>query len=446
MSKTNGNPPRTGLAVVGKPAGALAVGSPRDAQPSNRLSDVSPHHLSALPLSDELGWLDELSGQVVRGGVYLLGGAPGGFKSGLALQLSLDLNRRGIRTLSIMTEEPSHRLRERALTMTNQWPKSHVERAFSNLHVESDLADIEALPSFLSHHVLNPMGRYHGVQMIVLDSIQGHGLSAAATRRYERLYEFTGLCKSANITTVLVSHVTKRGEIAGPRALEHNSDAVWFLRRSMAYRMLFVTKNRFGPTAFKPLALELDPLSITLRPSPHAQSITSIARTFLGRGMGAMEVQASVALSGFGARGKVTAPGLPRREIEQLVACLNGVPGIEMGELDFALHCRLPGSRPYHAVLGLPLSLALVSSYIQRPIPSHQLQIGEIDLCRAVRDLPDPLIEELAEAITSGAIPTPLRVLAPPSAITHLPRAPGIELLPCRRFDDALHHTWPDLR
>ena len=399
-----------------------------------------------MPLSGELNWLGDLCGEFVQGGVYLLGGAPGGFKSGLALQVLLDLARQGQRVLSVLTEEPAHRLKDRALRMTAQWPKHDVERALSNMLVETDLQDIESFERFIATHVLSPAGKYNGAGLIVLDSIQGHGLSGAATRTYERLYDALRLIKAAGITIILVSHVTKKGQIAGPRSLEHNVDAAWLLRKTMSYRMLFVPKNRFEPASLKPLALELDPVTVTLRRSPHAQSMTSVARTYMGGGMGIAEVQAAVGLSGFGSRGKVLAPGLPKRDIEQLVACLSGVEGIEIDELDFTLHCRLPGGRPYRNVLGLPLCMALVSSYVQRPIPAHQLQIGEVDLLRSVRDLPELLVEEVGQAIASGQLPHPVRLLCPPSTADVLSTDAGVELVPCRRLDDAIFATWPELR
>jgi DNA repair protein RadA/Sms len=412
----------------------------------NSLLDVAAHRQEWLPLSDVYEWATELCGGFLRGGSYLLGGTPGAFKSGLALQLALDLNRQGVRTLSILTEEPAYRLKDRAIRMTSHWPKADVQRALSHLHVETDLQDIEDLPRFVATHVLSSTGRYHGVKLIVLDSIQGHGLSGAATRTYERLYEAMRLLKADSITTILVSHVTKRGQIAGPRALEHNCDAVLLLRKTMNYRMLFVPKNRFGPCALRPLAMELDPISVTLRRSPHAQAMTSVARTFMGNGVGLAEVQASVALSSFGSRGKVMAPGLPRRDIEQLVACLGGVEGIEIDDLDFVVHCRLPGSRPYQNVLGLPLCMSLVSSYVQRPIPANQLQLGEIDLLRTVRDLPGSLVQQLSDALVGGALPLPLRLLCPPSAAEQMAAPEGVELVPCRRLDDAIFNTWPELR
>ena len=432
-------------------APAVAVADPSHAatimlQPTRTcLLNVSQMSHESLLLSAENEWHTAFAGPIMRGASTLLGGAPGAFKSGLALQLFLDLARQGVPQLVIATEEPPHRLKERALRMTSNWSRADVERAFSHLFIESDLQDIESLPRFVANHVFSPTGRYHGVQMIGLDSIQGHGLPAAATRRYERLFEAMRLCKGANISMLLISHVTKRGEIAGPRALEHNCDVVWLLRKTMSYRMLFVPKNRFGPCALKPLALDLDPLTVTMRPAPHAVAMTSVARTFLGNGLGAGEIQASVALSNFGSRGKVMAPGLPRREIEQLVACLSGVEGIEIDELDFTLHCRLPGSRPYLPWLGLPLCMALVSSYVQRPIPPNQVQVGEIDLLRSVRDLSAAFVEQLADAVAAGELGTPLRLLCPAPVAPHIPHGSGVEIVPCRRLDDAIFATWPEL-
>jgi predicted ATP-dependent serine protease len=90
------------------PSGTLPVVHSKAS--TNRLLDVGQFRNERVPLSEEMSRLDELCGQVIQGGVYLVGGAPGGFKSGLALQVSLDLNRQGVRSLSILTEEPAHRL------------------------------------------------------------------------------------------------------------------------------------------------------------------------------------------------------------------------------------------------------------------------------------------------------------------------------------------------
>jgi predicted ATP-dependent serine protease len=147
-----------------------------------------------------------------------------------------------------------------------------------------------------------------------------------------------------------------------------------------------------------------------------------------------------------GATAKVTAPGLPRKEIDQYLSALCQVPGFELADFDLAIQCRVPGERRYRSVLGLPLTLALAGSYIQQPIPSNQLHLGEIDLCRNVRDVPAALLNDLSNAIASGEVVVPLRVLCPPSAVAQLPRGNGITVVPCKRLDDAIFATWPQLR
>ena len=92
------------------------------------------------------------------------------------------------------------------------------------------------------------------------------------------------------MTALLICHVTKKSEIAGPRALEHNIDCAWVLRKAMNYRPLFVPKNRFGPETCRPLPLEVDPIRVCLRVSPHASTMTSVARSYLP-GLGATEIQ-----------------------------------------------------------------------------------------------------------------------------------------------------------
>jgi DNA repair protein RadA/Sms len=400
-----------------------------------------------LVLSDQLKWLTEPLGQFWQGYVYLVAGQPGSRKSGLSLQVALDLAQRGQKVLFILTEEPASRLLERALRMMSAWPPEQVRRTLSNLLVEENLQAVEALPRYLGMNVLSAGGRFHGVSLIVLDSIQGQGLSAGATAEWESVYEFFRLCQMARITVLAVCHSTKRHDAAGPRSLQHNVDAIVVLRQMIRCRLLFVVKNRGGPASLSnAVKLELDPITLTLREAPHAKLMTAVARTYLGAALGAAEVQSSVGLSGFGSRGRVVAPGLPRKEIEQLIATIGQIEGVGFDDLDFQIQCRLPGDRVYRGVLGLPLCLALMASFVQKSIPPRQLQLGEIDLFRNVRDLPAALVNDLATAISVGELPTPLRLLVPPSAAAQLPTGRGVEVVPVRKLDEAMFATWPELR
>lgn len=416
--------------------------------PANSLLRFGSGKVTPLSLSPAMTWFGEVVGTFARGGCYLLAGAPGSRKSGLAMQLALDLARWGSRVLIVATEEPAARLRERAGRMTSHWSPDEARLALSNLQVETNIVGVESLPALVSRNVLTPGGAYHGIDLLILDSIQGQGLPSSASGRYEKLYEATRLCGSAGLTTLLISHVTKRNEIAGPRALEHNVDCVLVLKRTMSHRMLFVPKNRHGPTVLRdPLPLVLDPVSLVLNPAPHGRAMTAVARTWLGTGTGGVsELQCSVGLASFGSRGKVLAPGMPRKEIEQLIACIGQMPGVEIGDLDFAIHARLPGGGRYHHAAGLALAMSLLSSYLQRPVPKENLYLGEIDLCTNVRNVPVEIVVALGPELYTGAIDLPVRLIVPPDAAALLPSDNDIELLPCRSLQQAMHLTWPELR
>jgi DNA repair protein RadA/Sms len=400
-----------------------------------------------LELSKALDWLKQRLNKLVVGGVYLLAGQPGIGKSRLAIQIALDLGRKGKKTLYVLTEENKESLAERATQMSSDWPLPDSKKARRLIEPCEEVYDVETLPSFLVQAVLNPNGKYRNVDLIVIDSIQGHGLSAAATRKYHQVYEFCRNCKAARITVVLIAHVTKKGDIAGPKDLEHNVDCVIVMRKAMVYRPLFVPKNRFGPAVLKPVPLEMDKVTTSLRMSPHSDIVTSVARTYLGKRIGFAETQAAVTLPSYGTKGKITAPGLPRREIEQLTTCISQIPDMDIGDLDYTIHCRLPGEKLYRSQLGLPLCMALIASYIQKDIPQYHVYIGEIDLLRKVREVPDQVILDLWESIQNGEIPSPIRVFCSRSAAELIrDDVEGATIIACDRLDDAVFYTWPELR
>lgn len=411
------------------------------------LLGVSNIQHAEIPLSDELSWFKQAIGRFVEGGVYLVAGQPGIGKSTLGLQVALDLGRQNIPSLYILTEQSKEDVAERARLMTSKWPRADFERAMRLIHPEDSIFDVGNLPNFLTQQVIAQSGRYHGVKLIVLDSIQGQGLSAAATKQYKQVYDFCRHCKSDRVTTLLVAHVTKRGEIAGPKDLEHNVDCVLYMRKAFVYRPMFVPKNRFGPAVLTAIPLMMDKKTTALYLSPLSQSISSVARTFFGREALNAEAQAAVALPSYGTRGAITAPGLPRKEIEQLLNCISQVPDLDLGDLSYTIQCRLPGERRYRRLLGLPLSMALIASYVQREIPRYHMYLGELDLLRRVREVPDDLILDLWEAIEQGEIQTPIRIFLP-STSAHLIRQdlPNATVVACDRLEDAIYATWPDLK
>ncbi len=150
--------------------------------------DETEYH--ELELSENLDWLRQRIEKFVVGGVYLLAGQPGIGKSRLSVQIALDLGQHGYKSLYVLTEQSKDELAKVARQMTSDWPTNDANKARRNIAPEESVYDIETLPSFLAHQVMNPSGKYNGVNFIVIDSVQGHGLSASATRKYKQLYEF----------------------------------------------------------------------------------------------------------------------------------------------------------------------------------------------------------------------------------------------------------------
>lgn len=417
------------------------------------LLGVDIQDLNEIPLTSKLDWLRYRIDKLVEGGVYLLAGEPGIGKTALAIQIALDLGIQEINTLYILNEQSKSDLATRAKQISSKWSSKDREKALKLVQpigTEDGLYDdITNLPTFLSHQVIGQTGRYHslGAKLIVVDSIQGQGLSSVATKQYRQVYDFCRRCKTEGITTLLIAHVTKRGEIAGPKDLQHNVDCVLYMKKALAYRPLFVPKNRFGPAVLHPIPLEMDRITTSLRLSPHSESMSTVARTYLGRNYGIAEAQAAIALPTLGSRPQIIAPGLPRKEIEQLINCISQIPDMDIGDLSYTIQCRLPGEQRYRSIMGLPLAMALIASYLQREIPRHHIYIGELDLLRQVREVPELIIEELWDAIEANEIPTPIRIYCPTRSASLIRE--GVRdatVVSCNRLEDALYKTWNDLQ
>ncbi|MEX2673458.1 MAG: AAA family ATPase [Phycisphaeraceae bacterium] len=403
--------------------------------------------LNSLELSDELDFLSDAVHRFSAGGLYLYAGAPGGGKSTLSLQTGLDLGRRGVPSLFILTEQSAASVKARAQQMLSEQLRDEADRAMSMISVEPNVRDITMLPTFAMHEVLHPSGKYHGVKLIVLDSIQGEGLASAATKAYSKVLEFGRMCTREGITVILVSHVTKRGEIAGPKTLEHGVDVSLVLRKAMMYTLLSVRKNRFGPTQLRGIPLMMEPSTTRFVKALHAHAQPSAANTYGGATIGIRQVQVAISVPPDGQRAKVTAPGLPRKEIDQLIGCINQIEGLDLSELDHRIQCRMPRSGQYLTYFSLPLCMAMISSYARLPIPQNHLYLGEIDLFRKVLDVPLDVLTDLIATIDNAEIATPLKVFAPPSAEAYLSDArEGVKVISCSTLEDAIGQTWPNLR
>jgi DNA repair protein RadA/Sms len=194
-------------------------------------------------------------------------------------------------------------------------------------------------------------------------------LAAGATKQYQSLYKYNDLAKNAGLCSLLIGHITKRGQVAGPKDLEHNIDAMVYLRRAFRLRPLFVPKNRFGPAVFDPLVLTMDNDG-RLSKAPHTTAQSSVVCGWSGVGENLTEAQTTVSLPRYGSSAELNAPNLPRARVKQLMTTLSQLNDVDVSNLSYSINCFFPGRQPYAAELDLPLAVALLSSYLQRQMPT----------------------------------------------------------------------------
>ncbi len=367
-----------------------------------RIDEISDRGRDLLEVSS-LPWLGKaIAPGFIRGGVYLLAGEPGIGKTTLSIQLLGDLAQQQIKVLYVTTEQGLGDLK-RAVCRIHGASGGQLPAAIrENFLFDDSVEDIDALPRFLARRVLTEGEEYHGVEAIVIDSVQGRGLASTATQKYRALYEFTENAKAQGLVTILTGHVTKKGQIAGPKDLEHNVDCVMYIRRAFRLRPFFVPKNRFGPALLDPLVLMMDEKG-RLKESPHRAAKSTAVLGYAGIGEELAEGQASVTLPRYGSRPELNAPFLPGKKVKQLLSILSTVKEVDLTDLSYEINCYVPRQQRYREELDLPISIALLSSYLQRPVPGKSLFVGELDLTRRVRSPENTYLAALASLLSGPA-------------------------------------------
>ena len=402
-----------------------------------------------------LPWLEEAIGEgFVRGGTYLLAGEPGIGKTTLALQILGDIAQRGMKVLYVTTEQGLSDIK-RALQRIHGTKDGRLPRGISeNFFMDDGVEDIDALPKFLARRVLTDGQDYHGAEVIVVDSVQGRGLSAAATQKYRALYEFAENAKAQGLVTLLLGHVTKKGQIAGPKDLEHNVDCVLYVRRAFRLRPLFVPKNRFGPAVIDPIVLVMDEKG-RLAKSPLSAAKSTAVYGYAGIGEDLAEGQASVSLPKYGSRPELNAPFLPGKKIKQLLAVLSTLKDVDLADLSYEINCYVPRQQRYTEELDLPLAVALLSSYLQQPVGGNTLFVGELDLTRRIRPPEQTYLASLAQLLLGPQSGRINRVFLSTEAVSALskmqpdktePRVgEAVDIRGVNDLETLLQELWPSL-
>jgi len=342
----------------------------------------------------DLPWLHLAIGpKLASGSAYLVAGAPGIGKSTLTLQVLGALAGQGIKVLYLPTEQG---LRDVKRTVDRLFgPESRPTMA-ENLHIDS-IHDLSALSSLLLNRVLKPEGEYFGTRVIAVDSLQGAGLGSQPGGKYQELKQFIDMARGEGITSILVNHVTKTGEIGGPKTLQHEADCILFLRKASRLRALFVPKHRDHPAITDPVMLAMTDRGLDL--SPHAATQTTKAVGYCGKDDEFSEAQASVSIPKYGANPALNAAFLPSKRIQQLLKIAGSLEGIEEEDFSFNVTCYIPGQRVYAPTLDLSIVTAVLGSYLRRPVPDTALFVGELDLMRQIRPPDNVQLQSLAGAL-----------------------------------------------
>ena len=328
-----------------------------------------------------IGELDRvLGGGIVPGSLVLVGGDPGIGKSTLLLQVCRNLSSQGVSVLYISGEESLRQIKLRADRLGNFNDKL-------KLLCETNLENIREIIERTKPDV------------VVVDSIQTmfHEDITSAPGSVSQVRESTNvlmqIAKGMGVSIFIVGHVTKEGNVAGPRVLEHMVDTVLYFEgdRHASYRILRAVKNRFGSTneigvfEMQNTGLEevKNPSEFLLNGRPENASGSVVACSMEGTRPILVEIQALVCDSNFG-MARRTAAGTDYNRVNLLMAVLEKRAGIHMSGSDAYVNVA-GGIKVSEPALDLGIVMALVSSFKNRAIDEKTVIFGEVGLAGEVR-------------------------------------------------------------
>jgi len=365
------------LQVVQEAVEAAAV--PRRDRP---LPIAQVDALGAVPRPTGIPELDRvLGGGLVPGSVTLVGGEPGIGKSTLLLQ-ALAARSLDECTLLVSAEESAQQVRRRADRLGCLAPGLHLLAATTIGEVTAAVDEVE--PAVL---VVDSVQTVYEPELGSTPGSPGQVRGVAAA--------VTALAKRRQLAAVLVGHVTKDGDLAGPRVLEHLVDTVLSFEgdRHHALRLLRAVKHRFGATGELGLfemgerGLEgvKDPSGMLLGDRQRGVTGSVVVPVQEGSRILLVEVQALVTESSL-ANPRRSAQGLDGGRLAQLVAVLSRHCGVELAKRD--VHAAIAGGvRVTEPAVDLGLALALASSQAGTPVPEDVVAVGEVGLGGEVRQV-----------------------------------------------------------
>ena len=394
--------------------------------PARKLSniEIKKSDRTPLPMSE----LNRVTGGgLVSGSISLISGEPGIGKSTLLLQVAeMVANLRG-NAVYVSAEETENQIKMRAQRLGIKG---------ENLYLMSE-TDLDVIITELEK--LNP-------GFVVIDSIQTVGLQSvgAAPGNITQVRECTlrlmQWAKTQDVPVFIVGHVTKSGDIAGPRALEHIVDMVLYFEGApfSSYRLLRSAKNRFGSTnevgvfemAEKGL-MQVENPSLAFMVEHEENIGSAIVPILEGNRPLLVEVQSLATTSFFGMPRRV-ANGVDFNRLLLIIAVLTKRAGLRLGNQDILVNAA-GGLKIEEPGADLSIALSIASSFYDSPIKTGLVAVGEIGLSGELRT-----VAQLERRINEAARLGFKYCLMPKSGIKSMPRVAGIDLLTCSTLKEAI--------
>ncbi len=345
------------------------------------LSSLSANEPPPVRVQSGIGEFDRVLGDgLVPGSAILVGGDPGIGKSTLLLQAAAAIARTGAKTIYVSGEEARAQIRLRAARLG-------VSDSEVLLAAETSLRDIlTTLDAEKPGLVI-----IDSIQTMWSDTIESAPGSVSQVRACA--LELTNFAKRRGVSVILVGHVTKEGQIAGPRVVEHMVDTVLYCEgeRGHQFRILRAVKNRFGPA---------DEIGVFEMTGTGMKEVSNPSALFLGdrdeRAPGSVvfagiegtrpvlvEFQALVAQSALGTSRRAVV-GWDSGRLAMVLAVLEARCGLQLGAFDVYLNVA-GGLRISEPAADLAVAAALISSYTNNPVPARTVVFGEISLSGAIR-------------------------------------------------------------
>ncbi len=360
----------------------------KGSRPISINGDQAPQPLENIPQTQGSGRstgfvaLDQVLGAgLMPSGAILLGGEPGIGKSTLLLQLAGKQASLGKKAVYISGEESLSQLRSRAQRLGLLG------------------AGIEAIATTRNEEILAILEESNAAELLVVDSIQticsasAEGIPGSVSQVRAVAAELVEAVKRTETTLILVGHVTKEGQIAGPKLLEHMVDTVLYLEgeRQHFSRILRVLKNRYGPSdellVFRMIqsGLEIvdDPSTMFLGRSNPDLPGTALVMALEGQRPFAVEVQVLVSRS-FLNIPRRTSLGFDTNRLNLILAVMEKRLSLNFSQYD--IYAKLTGGLAMRDPgLDLGVAVAAFSSLYDRPLPEGTVLWGEVDLNGQIR-------------------------------------------------------------